>query len=65
MRIIEWLFNVSAFWDVFALISLLFALISFRASSILARGRIVVFYGAEYEFSVLRGSLSSVECWSA
>ena len=38
MRMIEWLFNVSAFWDVFALISLLFALISFRASSILTRG---------------------------
>ena len=31
MRMIEWLFNVSAFWDVFALIS-------FRASSILPRG---------------------------
>ena len=38
MRTIEWLFSVSAFLDVFALISLLFALISFRASSILTRG---------------------------
>ena len=31
MRMIEWLFNVSAFWVVFALIT-------FRASSILTRG---------------------------
>ena len=38
VRVIEWLFSVSAFWAVFALISLLFALISFRASSILTRG---------------------------
>ena len=38
VRVMEWFFNVSAFWAVFTLNSLLSALMSFRASSMRVRG---------------------------